>query len=249
MYFCAFVLDEVADELLFAPAQGMEARKEHRATLPDEPLLAAGIGQGAVTLPGIGELLAAQLLAKVGVDLVEHLPETEEVVLLPAGAWLKGAPEGLEEALLLLAQEVKELVDLLLALQIVEEVFGIDQLLVYLVKVTQEHFAPVVKAVKAVLAGHILAVDFEELKDLLQAVGHGMLRELVYKLLHAQDGGRPDGAAEAGGEVLAEEEARTAVGEDHGELVYLLPVGGNDMLCEIVKEGAHEMRSVLRVSR
>ena len=105
-----------------------------------------------------------------------------------------------------------------------ENLLGIAQMLVDIIKITQHHFAPAIELLQCLVLASHMAIGFVEFADEFDAVSQSEFRQ---RLEDFADGGvsrTPDGVVAQLRQRLVEKQCSTLVGEHNRHLVKVCSV-------------------------
>ena len=165
----------------------------------------------------VGNARLGEVRTEVPVYVAQFVPKGDEFVLqLRAFFDGEAVEEPLDGLFLLLVEEVEAVHDVLQLLQVAEELVGIHQVLVHIVEVADEQFAPKVEIVKRLLAAGLFAEYLIEFAHQPNRVSQLQRGELAEQFTDADVSGRPDGTVCFGGQVFVEEQPCAFVRENDG---------------------------------
>ena len=123
---------------------------------------------------------------------------------------------------LLLVQVVGCGHDVFQVLQIAKKISGLYQILVYVIEITNQEFAPKVEIVQRLCTLSFLAEHV--IKFAYQTDGVSVLqrRHAVEEVVDADVGGRPHGTVGLRGQVFVEEQTGSFVGENDGRTAHVM---------------------------
>ena len=201
------------------------------------------LGQLAVDLALRGHALFAQPRVEIAVERQQQVPDAPEGVLVFA-ARVEMLQELADGRFLRLVQVVEAVLDAAEVGDVGEELLGIDEVLVHVGEVRQQHAAPEDEVVErlrlrsvALVERLVAVIKLEQQVHLVRLAG---VREAVEEVVHRVQGRHahrllPPGDAFA--QVLAEERHRAPVREDEAQVFN--PSGGLVVPRHLIEERSH----------
>ena len=192
-----------------------------------------------VAAPPVGELSA-----EIEVDVVQDVPDAEEgsAVAIVLGVGTEGGPEA-ADSFDLFRLEIREIfLELVEMAGVGEELACVNEIVVDIVEVAEQHFAPVDEIVERFLLLAASDIDMVEEEEHLQVIRRLERAELLEETVEGEDGRGEHRSAYGLRKVFAKEEASTAVGEDEGHLLHISTIGIIKTFGNLLKKGSHGQR-------
>ncbi len=209
------LLLERAEERFLHPVEHVEADEGIRAALVGQRggLIGQPFRHAAVERALVGQSVGGHRVVDSPVNGQQCLPHGQELPFHGRIVLRREIAEEVAEHALLLLVERSGGFECLDVAQVAEEAFGVGHVLVHVVEVGQQPFAPPVEKVERVVAVRLLAVDAVQAADGLDRVGHAERRESAEEFADGVVGWCPYGAVASGGQVIVQEKAGALVRE------------------------------------
>ena len=210
--------------------------------LPDEALVGLHLLRDVAEECAFPELAFPEKpVVQPCVDVVHVVPRLQELLLQARTVLEREASEEAFQRLALVLVEVVEVLESLLVCHVGEDGFGVGKVLVDVVEVGHEHFAPAPELVDAfgiVWSEHFLH-DGVELADALRGVGLADGRERQEEVAHGAVARCPDGFVAQERKLAAQEHAGTLAGKDNHDVAHVVREVLQHVGCNSMKERFH----------